>query len=203
MFKEGETQTFTRDDVQNAIEEYIIDFLSTVTGDIHTISADDDDCSSGLLISHPPSFATCDVSISADDILEEVNVVADAGVAARALACSGDGNETEIRLISREVAAAVAQGVVQAESFCESIAGPGTITCDLTNGTINSVVRATATALVAGVAEARGDDCSCDLSTAVDVSQVEEIMAVASTAALAQICAGTHTAHDFVHLPGH
>lgn len=172
------------------VEENIIDLLATVTGNINTDPVDG--CSANFVADSEAgnSSATCDVAISADDILEEIDAIADAGAAVQAIACEGEGNEAEIRLIGREIAVAVAQGVVQADSFCESNGGPGTMSCGLSNGTVTAVARATASAFSSAMAEAMGPDCDCDLSTSLTVEEVEEIMAEATTSALAETCAG-------------
>ena len=194
MFEEGDEQTFTANDIQTTVEENIIELLATVTGSIHTDS--EDGCSANAVTtgSAGDSVATCDVAVSSDDILEEVDAVASAAAAVRALACEGDGNEASINLIVRDIATAVAQAVVQADSFCESTGGPGTMACGLSNGTVTAVARATAGGFASGLVEAMGDDCDCDVSTEIDIEEVEEIMAVASTSALANVCTGAPSA---------
>lgn len=115
-----------------------------------------------------------------------------AGAAVKAIACEGEaGDAAEIRIIAREIAVATAQAVVQADTFCESSGGPGTIACGMSNATITSVASAQANAFAEGLAETMGPNCDCDLSNNISSSMMETIIAEASASALAQTCAGT------------
>ena len=190
MFEEGDEQTFTENDVQTTVEENIIELLASVTGSIHTDTEDGCSGDSETIGKAGDEVATCDVAVSSDDILEEINEVAEAGGVVQALACEGGGNEAEVNVIARQISIAIAQAVVQADSFCESTGGAGTMACGLSNGTVTAVARATASAFSSAMAEAMGPDCDCDLSTSLTVEEVEEIMAEATTSALAETCAG-------------
>ena len=192
---------FTANDVQRAVEENIIQLLATVTGEISTDSTDG--CSGNAVTRGQAgdAVAECDVAISSAAILEETNAVAAAGAAVRALACDGAGNEAQINLIVRDIATAVAQSVVQADSFCESTGGPGTMACGLSNGTGTAVARATASGFSAGVVEAKGVGCDCEVSTAVGLQEIEEIIATATTSALAQVCTGAASTDRYSMLP--
>ena len=194
MFEEGDEQTFTENDVQTTVEENIIELLASVTGSIHTDT--EDGCSVDLetIGKAGDEVATCDVAVSSDDILEEISEVAEAGGVVQALACEGGGNEAEVNVIARQISIAIAQAVVQADSFCESTGGAGTMACGLSNGTVTAVAQATASAFASGMAEARGDDCDCDVSTQADINEIQEIFAVASTSALAEACTGAPSA---------
>ena len=46
-------------------------------------------------------------------------------------------------MLAMEVAVAVAMAVVQADAFCESSGGPGTLSCALSSGTVDAVASAT------------------------------------------------------------
>ena len=61
----------------------------------------------------------------------------------QALACEGEGSSAEARMLAMEVAVAVAMAVVQADAFCESSGGPGTLSCALSSGTVDAVASAT------------------------------------------------------------
>ena len=201
-FEEGEDQTLTVRDIQTSIEETIIDVLASVVGQINTDSVNGCSANADLVAQAGNSVATCDVSISADDILTEVNAIAAAGAAVRAIACAGDGTSAAITILSREVATAVAQAVVQADTFCESTGGPGTVACGLSQGTVTAVARASASAFASGLVEASGDDCTCDLSVVADAEAIEEIMATASASGLAEVCTGAISRHAPPRLRG-
>lgn len=110
----------------------------------------------------------------------------------RAIACEGEGSTAEVRVIAREIAMATAQAIVQADAFCEASGGPGTVACGLTNGTMTAVASAQASAFADGLAMTMGAGCDCDLSTNISATQMETIIAEASSAALARACVGAH-----------
>lgn len=112
-----------------------------------------------------------------------------AATTVQALACDGEGTENEVRVIAREIAKATAKAIVQAEAFCESNGGPGTIACGRAEGAITAVASATAQAFAEGLAVAKGKDCDCDLSSTLSGSEMETIMVEASASALAKTCA--------------
>lgn len=78
------TYTFTGEPltvnvVQRTVETRVANLLATIVGEVRTSAIDG--CSANILIraDTPNSFATCDVSISADDSLVERDAVAQAG----------------------------------------------------------------------------------------------------------------------------
>ena len=83
MFEDGDEQTMTASDLQRVVEMNIIDVLSTVTGEIHTSSADGCSAAAVIRIDAGDSFAECDVAISASDIATEIDAIADAGAASK------------------------------------------------------------------------------------------------------------------------
>ena len=78
------TYTFTGEPltvnvVQRTVETRVADLLATITGEVRASAIDG--CSADIQsrASTPNTFATCDVSISADDILTEISQSAEAG----------------------------------------------------------------------------------------------------------------------------
>ena len=197
-FQGDEEQMMTAQDAERIVEENIIDVLATVVGEVQSNTVNGCSGNANVRAQAGDSVAACDVAVSADDIITEVDAVAAAGTAVRALACEGSNSSLDVSSITREVATAVAQAVVQADSFCESTGGPGTMACGLSNGTVAAVARATASAFASGVVEAGGDGCTCDLSSVMDAEEIEEIIASASASALAQVCSGEPPAAGFL-----
>lgn len=194
MFQDGIEETFTVRDAGRMVEESIIEVLAHVIGEINTDSVNGCSADANVTAQAGESVASCDVAVSSDDIIQEVNAVAASGAAVHALTCDGDGSDAEISLISRDIAAAVALAVVQADSFCESTGGPGTMSCGLSHGTVTAVARATASAFSSGWAEANDEGCSCKVAASADTEKVEEIVAVASASAMAEACTGVSPA---------
>ena len=199
-FQGVEQQTMTAQDAERVVEENIIEVLATVVGEVRSDPVNGCSGNADVRAQAGDSVATCDVAVSADDIITEVDAVAAAGAAVRALACEGGDSSVGVRTVTQDVATAVAQAVVQADSFCESTGGPGTMACGLSNGTVAAVARATASAFVSGVVEAGGDGCTCDLSSLIDAEEIEEIIASASASALAQVCTGEPSAAGCIAL---
>ena len=190
MFQEGIEETLTARDIQRTVEQDIIDVLASVVGTIRTDPVDGCSANGDLNSTAGDMAATCDVAVSADDIRTEVDAVATAGAAVRALACEGGNTTLQVDIRSREIATAVARAIVQVDSFCESTGGPGTMGCGLGSGSVTAIARATARAFASGVIEAGGDDCICDLSAMVDAEDMVEIIAAATTSARAEACTG-------------
>ena len=188
MFQEGIEETLTARDIQRTVEQVIIDVLASAIG---TIRSDPDGCSAVPYVPPiPGEMVACDFEVSAGDIFTELEAVATAGAAVRALACEGGNITPQVNTLSREVATAVARAIVHVESFCESTGGPGTMGCGLGNGTVTAIVRATAAAFAYGLVEQGGDSCFCDLSAVVDAKDVVEIIAASITSAMATACTG-------------
>lgn len=194
MFQEGIVETLTAQDIQRDLEVDIIQVLASVVGMMRTDP--DDGCSANvdILAMSGGMVATCDVAVSADDIRTEIDAVAASGAAVRAIACDGGSASNNITILSREVATAVAQAIVQVDAFCESTGGPGTRSCALGNGTVTAVARATARAFASGLVQAGDDGCTCDLDAMVDAEDMTEIIAAATTSAMVRVCTGEASA---------
>lgn len=80
-FQEGATQEFTANAVQRVIENNIEEVLASAVGEIRADA--EDGCSANAIITGQvgDSFAMCDVSVSADSILVQIDAVADVGAA--------------------------------------------------------------------------------------------------------------------------
>lgn len=129
--------------VQQVIQTEVAELLSTITGEVRSSATDG--CSANTLgtAQAGAARAECDVSISASQIVTEIDAVADAGLEVQALGCDGVDSFVEVELQLREVAVAVAQAVTQATAFCETAGGPGTMACGVSSGTVDSVATAT------------------------------------------------------------
>ena len=190
MFEDGDEQTFTMRDFQEVVEENILNVLASVVGEIRTDSVNG--CSGEVVVTGRvnDTVALCEVDISADAVVTEIDAVAAAGAAVRALGCSDSGNSADINIHSREIATAIARAIAQADVFCESTGGPGTMACGMSSGAVTAVARATASAFTSGLVRAGGEGCECDLSATVDAEEVEEVIATAATSAMSQVCTG-------------
>lgn len=65
--------------VKTAAQTKIVELLSSITGEIRTSPLDGCSSDALILVSANENFATCDVAISADDIITEIDAIAEAG----------------------------------------------------------------------------------------------------------------------------
>ena len=72
-------ETVTVGAVQRVVEENILQLLGRTTGEIRTSAVDGCSISATNRAQAGDSFAECDIAVSADDILTEINAVAEAG----------------------------------------------------------------------------------------------------------------------------
>lgn len=87
-------------------------------------------------------LAQCELAVSGDRRVVEVDAVATAGAEAAAYACDGDIAEAEVDVIARATATALAEAVAQADIFCESVGGEDTMACGLAEVDVRAVASA-------------------------------------------------------------
>ena len=181
-------------DFQEVVEENILNVLASVVGEIRTDSVNGCSIQGEVMAQVNDTVALCEIDTSADAVIMEINAIAAAGAAVRALGCSDNGNSADINIHSREIATAIARAIVQADVFCESTGGPGMMACGMSSGAVTAVARVTARAFTSGLVRAGGEGCDCELSATVDADEVEDIIATAATSAMAKVCTGAKSA---------